>query len=296
MLVHVEGAIGVAQVGRVFDSRILGFTAQGWLPDFDREALEPHLHWLCPDHYDPESGRIPMPVHSWVIRTERHTVVVDTCVGNDKVRPGLHELHRLNTRYLERMAALGVNREDVDYVLCTHLHCDHVGWNTRLENGRWAPTFPNARYVFSKVECEAASREAADDRTPDYVRNTFNDSVLPVMEAGKALLVEGVHELSDGIILRPAPGHSPGHVRIELRSAGALGVFVGDMLHSPIQVPFWQWSSIACWDRALAAKSRRELLEFCVAENALLLPGHFNAPHVARISERAGVFLVDFGW
>jgi glyoxylase-like metal-dependent hydrolase (beta-lactamase superfamily II) len=296
MLVHTEGTIGAVQIGRVFDSHILGVTAQGWFPDFDREALEPHLHWLCPDHYDPETGRIPLPVHSWVIRTERHVIVVDTCSGNDKVRPGLHELHLLNTRYLERMAALGVNPEDVDYVLCTHLHADHVGWNTRLQNGQWKPTFPNARYVFSKAEYEAVSRDAEVDATPDYVRNAFNDSVLPVVEHGQMLAIEGVHGLLDSITLRPAPGHSPGHVRIELRSEGALGVFAGDMLHSPIQIPLWQWSTTACWDRALSAKSRRELLEFCVAENALLLPGHFNAPHVARIRQRAGVFLPDFGW
>ena len=278
-----EGMIGAVQIGRVLDSHFLGFTAQCWFPDFDRKALEPHLHWLCPKHYDRESGRIPMSVHSWVIRTERHTIVIDTCLGNNKARPRFQEAHMLNTRYLERLAAIGVRPEDVDYVLCTHLHVDHVGWNTRLENGRWVPTFPNARYVFSKAEYEVAACGAADNKTAEYIRNTFDDFVLPVVEFGKASLVDGVHEMLDCLVLRPAPGHTPGHVRIELRSKGNVGVFAGDMLHSPIQVPLWQWSSIADWDRALSTKSRRELLEFCVAENALLLSGHFE--DVGRIRQ-----------
>ena len=105
------------------------------------------------------------------------------------------------------------------------------------------------------------------------------------MEAGKACLVEGVHELLDCLTLRPAPGHSPGHFRIELRSQGSVGVFAGDMLHSPIQVPLWEWSTRVCWDRRMAAASRRELLEFCASENAILLPGHFQAPHVGRIKQ-----------
>jgi glyoxylase-like metal-dependent hydrolase (beta-lactamase superfamily II) len=166
------------------------------------------------------------------------------------------------------------------------------GWTT----GAGSRPFPNARYVFSRTEYEAANRDALDPTSPPFFRHAFEDSIHPVVEAGKACLVDGVHELVDHLTLRPAPGHSPGHLRIELRSQGATGVFVGDMLHSPIQVPLWEWSTRVCWDKRMAAASRRELLEFCVSENAILLPGHFQAPHVGRIRRAGGTFAIDFGW
>lgn len=290
------GKVGAVEIGRILDSSLLGFTAQKWFPDFDRQLLRPHEHWLCPHHYDPECGRIPMPVHSWLLRVGNYNVLIDTCMGNDKNRAEFAEMHMLTNRYLERMAALGLTPEDIDYVLCTHLHVDHVGWNTRLENGRWVPTFPNAQYVLSRREYAAAKNEAANADAPAFIRNTFEDSIFPVVEAGKACLVDDVHELLDCLTLRSAPGHSPGHVRIELKSQGAVAVFAGDILHSPIQIPLWPWSSVVCWNQAMAATARRELLEFCCAENALLIPGHFEAPHVGRIKQAGSTFAIEFGW
>ncbi len=290
------GRVGAVEIGRILDSSLLGFTAQRWFPDFDRQLLKPHEHWLCPQHYDPECGRIPMPVHSWVLRVGKFNVLIDTCMGNDKNRAEFPEMHMLTNRYLERMADMGLTPEDIDYVLCTHLHLDHVGWNTRLHNGRWVPTFPNAQYVISRREYVAAKEEAANPATPAFIRNTFEDSIHPIVESGKACLVDDVYELLDCLTLRSAPGHSPGHVRIELKSQGASGVFAGDILHSPIQIPFWQWSSFVCWNQSMAAAARRELLEYCCAENALLIPGHFAAPHVGRISAVKDTFEIDFGW
>lgn len=292
----VVGKIGSVEVARVLDGHLLGETAQGFFPDFDREALKPHEHWLCPTHYDDESGRIPMPVHSWLIRLGDKIALIDTCLGNDKVRPDKSEMHLLNTRYLERMAEFGVRPQDIDYVLCTHLHVDHVGWNTRLENGRWVPTFPNARYVLSRTEYEAAKIQAARPDCLPWIRNVFEDSIQPIVETGKAILVDGTHGLLDELTLHPSPGHSPGHMCVELRSQGGLAFFVGDLLHTPIQVPLWPWSTRYCWDLQMAAQSRRELLELCAAENALLLPAHFEAPYVGRIREASGTFGIDFGW
>ena len=290
------GRVGNVEIGRVLDSYLLGETMQAWFPDFSREAVKSHEHWLCPTHYDSESGHFPMPVHSWLLRVGRYNILIDTCLGNDKRRPGLAEGHMLATRYCERLAEFGVTVNDIDFVLCTHLHVDHVGWNTRLDNGRWIPTFPNARYVLSKTEYEAAKMRASDPGSEPFFRDAFEDSIHPIVEAGKARLVDGPHEVVDQVTLLPAPGHSPGHFRIELRSQGAIGVFAGDMLHSPIQVPLWEWSTRVCWDRRMAAASRRELLEFCAAENALLLPAHFQAPHVGRIKRANGAFAIDFGW
>ncbi|WP_394834411.1 MBL fold metallo-hydrolase [Pendulispora rubella] len=298
MLRNVIGKIGAVEVCRVLDSTLVGETMQHWFPDFDRELVRPHEHWLCPTHYDPESGHFRMPVHSWVFKMHGKTFLIDTCNGNHKQRPGtgLAEFHMLDTKYLQRLADVGVRPDDVDFVLCTHLHVDHVGWNTMLENGRWVPTFRNARYIMSATEYEAAKAEAVDSTKPVFLRHVFEDSIHPIVEAGLSDLVEDNHEVMPGLRLRPAPGHSPGHVRIELRSTDQIGVFSGDLLHSPVQVPLWQWSSVVCWDRALSTKSRRELLDFCAAENAILLGGHFENPHVGRIRSVQDSFRIDFGF
>lgn len=290
------GSIGAVQISRVLDSTLLGETMQGWFPDFNCEEVKPHESWLCPHHYNSESGHFSMPVHSWVLRINGYTVLIDTCIGNHKHRPGLFEMHMLNTRYLERMSDLGVRPEDVDFVLCTHLHVDHVGWNTRLEGGKWVPTFPNAQYVISRTDYEAAKADALDPGARPFLKDVFEDAIYPIVESGQACVVDGVYELLDHLTLTPAPGHSPGNYRIELRSQGQTGVFAGDILHSPVQIPFWRWSSRVCRDRMMAAESRRKLLEFCVSENALLLPGHFEAPHVGRIRNSGDTFAIDFGW
>jgi glyoxylase-like metal-dependent hydrolase (beta-lactamase superfamily II) len=294
--VKAIGRIGKVEIDRILDSYVLAETAQGFFPDFDREAVKPYEQWLCPVHYDNESGHIPMPVHSWLLRVGDKCILIDTCMGNDKQRPDKFEMHLLNNRYLERMAALGVRPEDVDYVLCTHLHVDHVGWNTRLESGRWVPTFPNARYVLSRAEYETTKKDATGSKADPFLRQVFEDSIHPVVETGKASIVDGSHMLLDGITLHLAPGHSPGHFFIEVRSGGDVGFFVGDIIHSPIQVPLWKWSTRYCWNRDMATKARREILEGCAAENALLIPAHFETPHVGRIREAGSAFAINFGW
>jgi glyoxylase-like metal-dependent hydrolase (beta-lactamase superfamily II) len=296
VLKKIDGKIGNVEIAIVLDSYLLGETAQSWFPLFDRKAIRQHEYWLCPRHYDPETGRIPMPVQTFVLRTEHYVILVDTCIGSHKERPGVSEMHRLTTRYLDRLAAVGLAPEDVDFVMCTHLHVDHVGWNTRLLDGRWVPTFPNAQYVMSQLEFDATRDLAKKPDVLAAIRNCFEDSVLPIIEAGKAIFVNGIHEMLDGFTLRPAPGHSPGHIRIEMRSGNELGVFAGDLVHSPIQIPFWKWSTRVCTNGEQAANTRRELLEFCVEENALLLPCHFEAPHVARIRDNHGQFSANFGW
>jgi glyoxylase-like metal-dependent hydrolase (beta-lactamase superfamily II) len=296
MFAKCEGKVGQVEIFRILDCSF-SISAKDWFPLFDREALRPHEHWLCPEHLDIETDNFPMPVQSFVLKHNGYVILVDTCIGNDKSRPGPGaDMHMLSTPYLARLAALDLDPEDIDFVMCTHLHVDHVGWNTRLEGGRWIPTFPNARYIFSRSEYNAAYNEAANTETIEFLRNCFEDSIVPVVEAGKVDFVDGVHEMLDIFTLRPAPGHSPGTQRIELRSDGKTGVFAGDIVHSAIQIPFWQWSSRACWDPEQSAQSRRELLEFCVQENALLIPGHFSAPHVARISNAGGTFVGEFGW
>lgn len=294
MLKAHEFVVGGVKIARLYDSSLIGETAQSLFPAFSREEVRPYEHWLGPTHFDAESGHVPLPVQTFVIEAHGKIILIDTCIGNHKDRPLVAEMHMLTTRYLDRLADLGLRPGDVDYVLSTHLHPDHVGWNTLLADGRWVPTFPNATYVISRNEFENQKRDAA---TTSFVaaRNVFNDSVQPIVSAGQVEFVDDVHELLDVFRFRPAPGHTMGHVRIELRSRGETAVFAGDVLHSPLQIPIWNWSSKFCADHELANRSRRELLEFCVAEHALLIPGHFEAPHVARIKEMGGTFSPDFG-
>lgn len=289
------GRVGDVEIARVYELTFLGQTAADFFPKFDREAVRAHEHWLCPHHFDPESLRIPMDVQSFVLKTDKHVIMIDTCCGNNKPREGAPEFHQLTTGYLDRLAELGLTPDDVDYVMCTHLHIDHIGWNTRLIDGRWVPTFPNARYIVSRQEHENAAREA--ETIPFApVRNGFQDSVVPVVEAGLADLVDEGYEILDILTLKAAPGHTAANVQIELCSKGDRAIFAGDMLHTPLQVPFWDWSSKLCWDQELASRTRRALFERCVDENALLIPGHFRAPHVGRIREDNETFRIAWGF
>ena len=201
----------------------------------------------------------------------------------------------LDIPFLERLRAVGVAPEDIDIVLCTHLHADHVGWNTKLENGRWVPTFPNARYLFSRIEKEHFDPEVGDRRAQSPGRSQmYDDSVLPVLQSGQALLLEGDHAIDDRMVVEPAPGHTPGHVILKLNDGGGRGLFCGDVLHHPVQVYEPTWNTRFCELPAEAAATRRRVLEHCAEHNALLFPTHFAAPHVAAIRSSGTGFRPEF--
>ncbi len=281
------GRIGDVALSCVHDADIR-MSPEELFADWDEEAVAPYAEALGPRFYDRERRVHTLPVHSWIVRAGDLTVLVDTGCGDDKPRPELADLHMLRTGFLGR---LGVSPEEVDVVLCTHLHADHVGWNTRLEDGRWVPTFPNARYVASAAELEHAERV-----TDGLHRAAYQDSVLPVVEAGRMHAVDGEFELSDSILLRPAPGHTPGHVRIELRSRGRLGILSGDILHTPLQGPFWRWRTRLAEDPDQDVQTRRALLEDCVEQDALLIPAHFHPPAVGRVRASGDAFAIELGW
>lgn len=270
-------------------------TADFFLPDLVRERFAKHAPWMIPVHYDPASDKLITSNHSWLIRTGTHTILLDSCAGNHKERPWLPRFHRLNVPFLERLQAAGVTPADIDIVLCTHLHADHVGWNTRLENGRWVPTFPNARYLFSRTEHAHWNPEVDDRRAKNPGRAAmFDDSVLPVILSGQADMLEGTHAIDERMLVEPAPGHTPGHVILKLRDGGRAGVFCGDVLHHPVQVHEPDWNTRFCEMPAQAAASRRRVLEHCVEYGALLFPTHFAAPHVAAIKAAGDAFQPEF--
>lgn len=283
--------IGEATVLRVEEMVDTSFTASGFFLNFDRAALEPHLGWLAPRYYIPERDALVFSMHAWVVRTGRHTVLIDTCIGNDKERMPRAHWHQMKSPFLDRLRAVGVAPEDVDYVMCTHLHADHVGWNTVLRDGRWVPTFPKARYLFARVEYE----HWRDNPDPSPIRrNAFHDSVLPVVEAGRAQMIEDGHEVDGGFTVQLAPGHTPGNAAIRLASNGKEALFVGDSVHHPMQVYRVDWSTHVCTDPAAAAASRRRLLDRCAERGSLLLPAHFPAPHGAHVRGTGGGF--ELSW
>jgi glyoxylase-like metal-dependent hydrolase (beta-lactamase superfamily II) len=263
------------------------------LPDFDARLLKSHS-WLQPAFVN-DACNVMMSFHSFVIRTGKHVIFVDGCAGNDKERPLRPSWHRQKGDFLARLAASGVQPEEIDIVFCTHLHADHVGWNTQLRDGRWVPTFPNARYLFSKVEYEYWEREhrealAAGGPAPNH--GSFADSVLPVMDAKQAHLVSSDHEIEHGLHLEPAPGHTPGTCLLHVKNRGAHGIFCGDVMHTPVQLADPMLSSRFCSDAKLSARTRRSLCERVADTPTVLFTGHFPAPSAARIVRAGDAFAI----
>jgi glyoxylase-like metal-dependent hydrolase (beta-lactamase superfamily II) len=280
---HIIGDVSITQV---IEQRGASFAPQVLFPNWDPAVLTRHHKLLVPECFDECKGQFISSIHSWIVRTGRHTILIDTCAGNHKNRPGLPRFHRLELPFLDRMAEAGVSPEAVDYVMCTHLHIDHCGWNTRLVDGRWVPTFPNAKYVFSKTEYEhwrCATRQGGVNA------GVYEDSVLPVMESGQAVLVDGADEAGGSLTFHPTPGHTAGHVAIRLQSGDRHAVFSGDIMHQPLQVFRPEWNSAFCEDGDRARRSRWWLLEHAAETDATVFTAHFassSAGRVTRIGNR----------
>ena len=261
-------------------------------PSSTPEAWDAHRSWLEPTLLDPVTQHLVMSIHSFVIRTRHHTIVVDTCGGNDKPRPQKPRYHMNRHPYLERLAAVGVTPESVDVVVFTHLHVDHVGWNTRLVAGRWVPTFPRARYLIPRVEWEFWREE--------YTRSAFTDdpyyedSLLPVLAAGQAEFVAGDHAIEDHVRLAPLPGHTPGHVAVRVAGGGREGIMSGDLMHHPIQCAQPEWNSCFCVDAEQARATRRAFLERYADTETLVLTAHFRAPGAGRIVRHGAAWRFAF--
>ena len=253
------------------------------LPDAEPERLAPHAHWLRPRFMN-ANGRFLSAVHTFVVETSGLRVIVDTCVGNDKARPNPF-WNRLQGPFLQTLTAAGFAPESIDVVLCTHLHVDHVGWNTRLVDGRWLPTFPNARYLFSRREWEYWSR-VEDNADGDVV----GDSVAPIVDAGLADLVEPDHRLSAEVWLEPTPGHTPGHTSVHVSSRGEDAVITGDVMHHPVQCAEPGWRSNFDVDADAARRTRRTFLERYADRAVLVLGTHFATPTGGRIVRAGDVY------
>ena len=270
-------------IDRLIEVEGPGYAPNIFFPDATSEGFEGEMDWLLPHFWDVAAKTYFRAIQSYVVRTPHHTVLVDACVGADKERPSSPAWHKMNSTWLDQLRASGTHPEEVDYVLCTHLHADHVGWNTRLEKGQWVPTFPNAKYVFHKDEYnywEKVGKKGGGQGSQD---GCFVDSVLPVMAAGQVALVDADFEIDDLFTLDPTPGHSPGHVCIDLNTNGHHIVMSGDILHHPIQIAYPEWNSRFCVDPDRSRESRKGFVEKHVDTDSLLLPAHFASPTMGRI-------------
>jgi glyoxylase-like metal-dependent hydrolase (beta-lactamase superfamily II) len=254
----------------------------------DEAFLAANRSWLCPSFMDPVAGTFSLIFQSWLVSSEAAHIVIDPCNGNGRLRPVLGFAHQLNIPYIERFEATGIRPQDVDLVFCTHLHCDHCGWNTQLRDGRWTPTFPNARYVFVRRELDRW-----DPRLPNHQRASFNDgvfedSVVPIFEAGLADAVGDTHELGHGLTIEPAYGHTLGHSLVHLKSGGAEAYFTGDAFHHPLQILRPELGLGGCDDNDAAIATRRRLVELLAERDAVMFPAHFQAPHAGRVRPSQG--------
>jgi len=275
--------IGDVTVIKVVELDRSSFAIGAMLPESTPERIEAQLDWLGPELLDAATGVHKASIQSYVVRTPQHTVVIDTCVGNDKPRNGVQPWHMRRGPYLEDLAAAGVKPEDVDLVVCTHLHVDHVGWNTRWKNGRWVPTFPKARYVIAGAEWEFWKYESDAGKEAS---GCIADSVVPVVEAGQAVLVDSDYAIDQHLRFEPWVGHTPGHVCVRLTTSAGTAVFSGDLMHRTVQVAEPQWSSRFCYDAAQARATRRAFVERHADSGTMILAGHF--PHPGYIVREGG--------
>ncbi len=282
--------LGDLTIHRIVESEEGNRHALDFFPNLTPELLAESRSWLHPRALD-DQDRIVLCMQSYVIRTPHHTILVDTCLGNDKDRPSHPQWHRKTDRnWMTSLAAAGLRVEDIDYVLCTHLHIDHVGWNTRLEDGRWVPTFPRARYLFSGKELAFWEARHAEQPIP-----WIADSVLPVVAANRAQMVTSDHVLDNHVRLLPTPGHTIDHFAVQARGGGQQAVITGDLIHSPLQLRYPGIQMRLDHDPARAVATRRAFLEDACDTGALCCFAHFPSPSVGRVKRWGSGFRCEEG-
>ncbi|MFD5801279.1 MBL fold metallo-hydrolase [Streptomyces sp. NPDC127020] len=288
------GNVGVTRVWEYFGP--VDMTPETFFPEVPKDVWDRRRDWLEPHFLDSRTNIVNSAIQTWLLRSEGKNILVDTGVGNHKERPYAPVWSRLDTDFLANLARAGVEPEDVDVVINTHLHIDHVGWNTYLDGRNWVPTFPNATYLMPRDDFEFWNPE--NGHRPLLGRgnqNVFEDSVAPVHRAGQTLLWEGGHRIDGNLRLDPAPGHTPGSSVLTLDSGTDRALFVGDLLHSPVQILEPDHNSCFCEDPTGARATRRRLLGWAADHHALLFPAHLAGHGAAEVVRDADKFAIK-GW
>jgi glyoxylase-like metal-dependent hydrolase (beta-lactamase superfamily II) len=282
-------AAGDLAIRRIIEQETTFLPALDMLPGLMPDRLAENRPWMKKAGAIDDNDVLILCFQSYVVKTPHHTILIDSCIGNDKPRP-LRPKWNMKTddTYMRGLKEAGVSVGDIDFVMCTHLHVDHVGWNTRLENGRWVPTFPKARYVFAKGEFDYWTEQNANTPVPP-----FGDSVLPIVEAKRAEIVGNDHQIGDYVRILPTPGHTPGHVAFTFGKAKDVAVFSGDLMHSPLQARYPELSAKFDVDQALAAATRRNFLERYCDTDTLCCTAHFPSPSSGKIRRSGSGFACE---
>jgi glyoxylase-like metal-dependent hydrolase (beta-lactamase superfamily II) len=271
----MQWKIGDVTVTKIVEIESVGRT-KFVLPQATPEEIL-KLSWLAP-HFADEEGRLKMSIHSLVVETPQQRILVDTGIGNDKQGRGIPVWNGLSMPYLERLAAAGYPAKTIDTVFCTHLHVDHVGWNTRLVDGAWVPTFEKARYLFGRTEYDYWKVH----RDNPFEAAVFDDSVKPIVDAGLADFLRSGDRICKEVSIFPTPGHSPGHMSVLIRSQGEEAVLTGDVAHHPCQMAHLDWASTFDSDPVQSTHTRRELFSDLASKPTLVIGGHFIGGQIVK--------------
>ncbi|MGK8204850.1 MBL fold metallo-hydrolase [Burkholderia cenocepacia] len=283
--------IGDLKVTRIFEYAGPTHDPAFLFPEIDRSVLDDHAALMHPNHWIAHMNKLIVTIQFWVVHAGSSIIVIDTGVGNFKPRPGIARMNMLNGLVKEWMIAAGAPPEKVTHVVMTHLHADHVGWNTTWQDDRWVPTFPNARYYIPNddfVFCKEGRNK--EPGVIDVFGESFFDSVMPIVNEGLAEMIDPTREIADCLVVEPAPGHSPGQLAFRVRSRGEEGLFCGDIFHSPIQIVRPDVNSGYCIRPDVARQTRLECLNRVADRGALLLPVHFGEPHCGYIRREGDGF------
>lgn len=283
--------IGDVTVTRVVETDYVDGGLEVYMTGYTKEDVLA-IDWLRPRFVTPE-GLLRYSIHALVIETGARRIIVDTCVGNDKPRQLFAQWHMLHTLFLAKLRAAGFEPESIDTVLCTHLHLDHVGWNTMLKNGRWVPTFPNARHLFGAREYEhlvAAARSDEPSAAVELDQTLLADSISPIVDAGLADFVGAEHRICDTVRLVPTHGHTPGHVSVEISSRGQKAFITGDFCHHPCQLVHLDWGTVGDFDPQAATQRRREVFGDLAGTPVLVIGTHWPEPTAGTIEREGAAF------
>lgn len=290
-------------IGRVTVRRVVEWTGQLFtrgqvFPDSDRGEWDAARSWLEPRFWNSDTDDITVAIQSFLLESDGRLVLVDTGIGNRKQRPNVPQFHDRDTPFLERLREAGAEPADIDVVACTHLHPDHVGWNTVIDGGTWVPTFPNARYLLPRADYDfwnpANGSALLGPHAEDHV-NVFDDSIEPVVHAGQAELWEDSLQIDHALRLEQVPGHTPGSAVLTVRSADEAALFVGDLLATPMMIGRPELCAQTGGrsidqDPQQVVRARRELMSRAASTGARVVPAHFDADAGVRITRDGADF------